>query len=214
MTKQIITVKETISLVDRIDMTNLMVAYQFSIDSTGTETYTPYYRVIGELIGFIDNFVSGITFEKDEDRFEVVSADVELMIAHQMFCGDNTQYKEIVKDVNAMVEFKKAQLLQSQKPLNIEVTTISKFDDAIVKFAETLENVVTTLPQLMGSDKLKLFMEQINKIKSPSEDKIIKAVLNNNRKGRLLGFLDKKKKKIEDTTPVEDVNVESPAEVK
>jgi len=194
MTKQTITVKETISLVDRIDMTNLMVAYQFSTDSDGTETYTPYYRVIGELIGFIDNFVEGITFEKDEDRFEVVSADVELMIAHQMFCEDNTQYKEIVTDVNAMVEFKKAQMLQSQKPINIEVTTISKFDDAIVKFAETLEKIVTELPKNFNTKSIQPFMDKINAISNPDMEDVVKAIVKENKKGRFLDHLKPKKK--------------------
>jgi len=194
MTKQTITVKETISLVDRIDMTNLMVAYQFSTDSDGTETYAPYYRVIGELIGFIDNFVEGITFEKDEDRFEVVSADVELMIAHQMFCEDNTQYKEIVTDVNAMVEFKKAQMLQSQKPINIEVTTISKFDDAIVKFAETLEKIVTELPKNFNTKSIQPFMDKINAISNPDMEDVVKAIVKENKKGRFLDHLKPKKK--------------------
>ena len=194
MTKQTITVKETISLVDRIDMTNLMVAYQFSTDSDGTETYAPYYRVIGELIGFIDNFVEGITFEKDEDRFEVVSADVELMIAHQMFCEDNTQYKEIVTDVNAMVEFKKAQMLQSQKPINIEVTTISKFDDAIVKFAETLEKIVTELPKNFNTKSIQPFMDKINAISNPDMKDVVKAIVKENKKGRFLDHLKPKKK--------------------
>lgn len=111
---------------------------------------------------------------------------------------DKEQLNGMLDAIDSSIDFRKQQLLQRQS--NIQVTTVSKFDDAIVNFATTLSNVVEKLPSVMNMKEMQPFMENIAKLKNVDEKTIVREIVKNGRKNKLMGFLPKNKSKVNNKT--------------
>jgi len=195
-----ITIKSIISLSERVAMTTAISNSYFSPnDETGEIEYVPYYRLISEILSFVDYYVEGVSFDKIDRKYDLVSSNEILVSAFDTFKSGNTQFQDILSDVKDIVEFKKQQLLQK----SINVTTVSVLDEPIINFINTLSSVVETLPKTMDLKSLQPFIDKVGQMKNLDETKLANAVVKANSKGiiNFLGHLKAKKnvKKVDKT---------------
>lgn len=143
MIKNKVKVIKNISLEERVLMINSIVDAHFDEDETGKLEYSPLFVEISKVVNFIGHFVIGVTFEENESMYDAVVNDKQLM---RIYRRSNKCFKEILKKVDEIVEYKKAKLIHSS-PLDELLGEITK----IVKETNeslNLKDMATLLPEL------------------------------------------------------------------
>lgn len=128
MTKEFARIKNTLSMNDRILMPQELLKGHFTTDETGTVRYTPYYSDMMLISVFFLHCIEGLAFDTDENIYETVIQDRELMkLYDEFFSWDKDSiltcpYREtllqmygILSDVEKMVEYRKQQLIHEKE---------------------------------------------------------------------------------------------------
>lgn len=176
MIKDNVKVKELLSEADKINMTNFLCEGYFFTADDGSILYTPYLREINWRTAFFLYAVEGLTFEaqKDEDgniitdgsgetsiesAYDCSVSDDELdALYKKVFTGRSKTYETlksqlsiIENDVLDMVDFKKQQIIHTQKDTLTEyLNVISEKMSSIDFNAINAENKTKAAP---GPDK-------------------------------------------------------------
>ena len=149
MKKNNVKIKGSLSLSDRIAITNIVANNHFSENEvTGEIDYTPYFRELSFINSFAEYVLDGVEFDEEDDIYESVISDIELNDLYDDWTG-TFEYIHICNYVNDMVEFKKQQLIHSKKSsldslLNTIADVVKKMDESL-----NMNDISALLPKLV-----------------------------------------------------------------
>lgn len=148
MIKNDVKIKKSLSLSDRIAITNIVVDNHFSENEvTGETNYIPYFRELSFINSFAEYVLDGVVFDEDNNIYESVIGDNELRDLYNDWTG-TFDYIQISTDVDVMVEFKKQQLIHNKKSsldnlLNTITDVVKKMDESL-----NMNDVSALIPKL------------------------------------------------------------------
>lgn len=141
MIKENVKIKEYINMEEKVVITNHLVDSYFTEKSDGTINYTPYMVDVALVTAFFLYCVEGIEFDKEENVYNSVISDEELMNMYTTTLSvklDDDEHpnvklvreiNSIMRDVADMVEFKKQQIIHNNSIVNeklIEILNMQK----------------------------------------------------------------------------------------
>ena len=171
MTKNKVKFTRTLTLSSKISITNEITETYFQLnDSTNKVEYTPYYKELVELLAYIDYFTTGIGFDKDETRYDSVLADKRLMARYKRFRLFNKAFKEVLKDVDKMVEFRKLQLANT-----------SSLDSLF----EEVTKIISTMGETFNFKDLQSILPELAKLGKTgiNQDDLVNLIIKNQPQG-------------------------------
>lgn len=159
MIKNNVQLKETLSVMDKINYINFLVDGYFDVDDDGDINYTPYFREINDISAFFSYCVTGLEFETITDRngnktlesvYQTVIKDKELMNLYSLAFASyiqnplKIQLEEINSIVMDIVEFEKQKIIHAKRD------SLAELVDLIAEKLETtnLEEVIGKLQKL------------------------------------------------------------------
>lgn len=142
MIKNNVKIKKNLSLSEKISIINLVVDSYFTENVETKEIeYTPWYKEIGLVSAFGIYVLEGVTFDEDESIYDLIIED------HTNAYEDNLyrryllwleDIEDILNDIEDVVEFRKAKLLQPKSELDEMFKSLNKV-------LETLNSKATEL---------------------------------------------------------------------
>lgn len=136
MVKKDVKIKEYINIEEKAIITNHLVDSYFVERLDGTIGYTPYMVDVALVTAFFLYCVEGIKFDEEENIYNTVVSDKELMDLYTTTLSvqlDNDEHpnikivreiNSIMRDVVDMVEFRKQQIVHSNSGLNDKLAEI------------------------------------------------------------------------------------------
>ena len=153
MIKKDVKIKEYISIDEKVIITNHLVDSYFTEGPDDTVEYTPYMVDVALVTAFFLYCVKGIEFDEEENVYNSVISDEELMNLYTTTLSvkledDNHPNIRIVREINAimrdvadMVEFKKQQLIHNNPILISKLYEVFEVQEEIDKLRlEIAEN--------------------------------------------------------------------------
>ena len=192
MKKTEVTIKEMITLPEKVNMINEIVAGYFTQDDNGAVYYTPYFKDMYYLITFFKYAVTGIEFEEGEDIYKAVVSDRQLMQIYERWYSHTyakhlteltKQIDEVISYVEDMVDFRKKLLLKEsglveQKLLQLinteienkqmEQNTIARMDSWMEKQEKLVEYNIKCA-ELLPPEKTAEILEGMTKVNFDTE---------------------------------------------
>lgn len=136
-------IKNTITMADKINTIERIVSCCFS-----NGKYTPYHREAGTIIAIVENFIDGITFEKDESVLLSYYEDQELQqLVENVLKGyvdDDIDMEYINNMVDDKLDFVKQMAIHSLP----ELDPIIDAANAVVEAASAIINSLDVLSKL------------------------------------------------------------------
>lgn len=141
MVKKDVKVKEYINIEEKVIITNHLIDSYFVKSLDGIIEYTPYMADVALVTAFFLYCINGIEFDEEENIYNSVIADEELMDMYTTTLSvklddDNhpnikliREINSIMRDVADMVEFRKQQIIHDNSILNdklIEILDMQK----------------------------------------------------------------------------------------
>lgn len=78
MIKNEVRIKENISLTDRIQAIERIVASYFTENDEGEVQYTPYFLKLSQILSIVFHFIEGVEFDDSEDIYDIAMNDHEI----------------------------------------------------------------------------------------------------------------------------------------
>lgn len=153
MKKDNVRIKENISFVDKVNVIKEIVASYFVAGN-----YTPYYRERATVIAIVNNFIEGIEFETEEEVYDSVCEDIEIMEIVEKF--KTTHHMCMInKNVDDIVEFEKQRIIHGSSDL-----------ETIAEFCKMISNVLSNFSNLrldlITPEAIEVGKEFVNKMKN------------------------------------------------
>lgn len=153
MKKNNVRIKENISFVDKVNVIKEIVASYFVAGN-----YTPYYRERATVIAIVNNFIEGIEFETEEEVYDSVCEDIEIMEIVEKF--KTTHHMCMInKNVDDIVEFEKQRIIHGSSDL-----------ETIAEFCKMISNVLSNFSNLrldlITPEAIEVGKEFVNKMKN------------------------------------------------
>lgn len=153
MKKDNVRIKENISFVDKVNVIKEIVASYFVAGN-----YTPYYRERATVIAIVNNFIEGIEFETEEEVYDSVCEDIEIMEIVEKF--KTTHHMCMInKNVDDIVEFEKQRIIHGSSDL-----------ETIAEFCKMISNVLSIFSNLrldlITPEAIEVGKEFVNKMKN------------------------------------------------
>lgn len=153
MKKDNVRIKENISFVDKVNVIKEIVASYFVAGN-----YTPYYRERATVIAIVNNFIEGIEFETEEEVYDSVCEDIEIMEIVEKF--KTTHHMCMInKNVDDIVEFEKQRIIHDSSDL-----------ETIAEFCKMISNVLSNFSNLrldlITPEAIEVGKEFVNKMKN------------------------------------------------
>ena len=153
MKKDNVRIKENISFVDKVNVIKEIVASYFVAGN-----YTPYYRERATVIAIVNNFIEGIVFENEEEDYDSVCEDIEIMEIVEKF--KTTHHMCMInKNVDDIVEFEKQRIIHGSSDL-----------ETIAEFCKMISNVLSNFSNLrldlITPEAIEVGKEFVNKMKN------------------------------------------------
>lgn len=153
MKKDNVRIKENISFVDKVNVIKEIVASYFVAGN-----YTPYYRERATVIAIVNNFIEGIEFETEEEVYDSVCEDIEIMKIVEKF--KTTHHMCMInKNVDDIVEFEKQRIIHGSSDL-----------ETIAEFCKMISNVLSNFSNLrldlITPEAIEVGKEFVNKMKN------------------------------------------------
>lgn len=153
MKKDNVRIKENISFVDKVNVIKEIVASYFVAGN-----YTPYYRERATVIAIVNNFIEGIEFETEEEVYDSVCEDIEIMEIVEKF--KTTHHMCMInKNVDDIVEFEKQRIIHGSSDL-----------ETIAEFCKMISNVLSNFSNLrldlITPEAIEVGKELVNKMKN------------------------------------------------
>ena len=129
-------IKKSLSLSDRIAITNIVVNSHFTEnETTGEIDYLPYFRELSFVTSFAEIVLEGVEFDENDNIYESIIGDSELNVLYEDWTG-TFEYIHICNDVNDMVEFKRQQMIHNKKSsldnlLDAITDVVKKMDESL-----------------------------------------------------------------------------------
>jgi hypothetical protein len=151
--KDNVRIKENISFVDKVNVIKEIVASYFVAGN-----YTPYYRERATVIAIVNNFIEGIEFETEEEVYDSVCEDIEIMEIVEKF--KTTHHMCMInKNVDDIVEFEKQRIIHGSSDL-----------ETIAEFCKMISNVLSNFSNLrldlITPEAIEVGKEFVNKMKN------------------------------------------------
>lgn len=177
MEKRNLKIKENITLIDKITAIESIVDCYFTYNKELNEiTYTPYYGEMANVVAIVKNFIEGVYFEEDENDFDVIASDEEVMnLVGRFFYNaeiakienqENEQYinifNDVMRNVYDIVEFKKNKLIHKNEELEEHMSQLTLFFES---FSETFDVITNSLKNFSKLDLKALSPELIETTK-------------------------------------------------
>ena len=120
--------------------------------------YTPYYRERATVIAIVNNFIEGIEFETEEEVYDSVCEDIEIMEIVEKF--KTTHHMCMInKNVDDIVEFEKQRIIHGSSDL-----------ETIAEFCKMISNVLSNFSNLrldlITPEAIEVGKEFVNKMKN------------------------------------------------
>lgn len=179
MTKTNLKVIDSITIEDKIDITNHLVNSYFTEKDDGTIAYTPYMIDSALIISFFLYCVEGIEFDEDDNVYEIVCNDPELLNLYTTtLSSDPNDSKNpsanlikmintIMNDVSDMVEFRKQQIIHNNPILNSKILDILDTQEQLENLR--LEIATNENKLLQQQIKQNSYSEEVLSYMSPEE---------------------------------------------
>lgn len=153
MKKDNVRIKENISFVDKVNVIKEIVASYFVAGN-----YTPYYRERATVIAIVNNFIEGIEFETEEEVYDSVCEDIEIMEIVEKF--KTTHHMCMInKNVDDIIEFEKQRIIHGSSDL-----------ETIAEFCKMISNVLSNFSNLrldlITPEAIEVGKEFVNKMKN------------------------------------------------
>lgn len=153
MKKDNVRIKENISFVDKVNVIKEIVISYFVAGN-----YTPYYRERATVIAIVNNFIEGIEFETEEEVYDSVCEDIEIMEIVEKF--KTTHHMCMInKNVDDIVEFEKQRIVHGSSDL-----------ETIAEFCKMISNVLSNFSNLrldlITPEAIEVGKEFVNKMKN------------------------------------------------
>lgn len=153
MKKDNVRIKENISFVDKVNVIKEIVISYFVAGN-----YTPYYRERATVIAIVNNFIEGIEFETEEEVYDSVCEDIEIMEIVEKF--KTTHHMCMInKNVDDIVEFEKQRIIHGSSDL-----------ETIAEFCKMISNVLSNFSNLrldlITPEAIEVGKEFVNKMKN------------------------------------------------
>ena len=153
MKKDNVRIKENISFVDKVNVIKEIVASYFVAGN-----YTPYYRERATVIAIVNNFIEGIEFETEEEVYDSVCEDIEIMEIVEKY--KTTHHMCMInKNVDDIVEFEKQRIIHGSSDL-----------ETIAEFCKMISNVLSNFSNLrldlITPEAIEVGKEFVNKMKN------------------------------------------------
>lgn len=151
--KDNVRIKENISFVDKVNVIKEIVISYFVAGN-----YTPYYRERATVIAIVNNFIEGIEFETEEEVYDSVCEDIEIMEIVEKF--KTTHHMCMInKNVDDIVEFEKQRIVHGSSDL-----------ETIAEFCKMISNVLSNFSNLrldlITPEAIEVGKEFVNKMKN------------------------------------------------
>lgn len=135
MKKENIKIKEKISVIEKIEAIKEISDAYFIKNENQESEYTPYFGNMAKLLAFIKYYIEGVIFDDEENLYESITNDNDLMNIYCDATSGNSDFIDILSNVDSIVEFEKSKVLY--KSINIK----SKFDN----LAEPLSSIFLSI---------------------------------------------------------------------
>lgn len=189
MTKTNLKVKESLSMEEKVIITNYLADSYFMEKDDGTIVYTPYMVDSALVIAFFLYCVDGIEFDEDDEIYEIVCNDSELLDVYTTTLSINPDDSEnpsanlvriinaIMNDVLDMVEFRKQQIIHNNPVQTNKILEILNVQAQLEKLKlEIAENENKVLQQQIKQNS---YSEEVLSYMTPEETaKLNKKMLN------------------------------------
>lgn len=159
MVKNNMKIKDNITIDDKVNAAERIVDYFF----VGGE-YTPYYSEVGETVAIIENFIEGIKFDEDDDKYKLAIEDEELNVLIGIFYLEPylempNEGKRCAQVMNYVMNcvFEKVKF---QKDLMIAQSSTSAVEDKLIEILER-ENQ-RLIKEIDATDMIADFVQNIN----------------------------------------------------
>jgi len=155
MKKDNLVMKETLTVRERAAMTmDIVDSYFNKNEETGEVVYTPYFRDMAELIAFVTYFIEGISFDENENLYEAIMNDDDVMYFYHEYLNMHVLRDKINNDVYDIVEFKKQQIIHNNKSsldslLDTINEVVKKLDDSL-----NIKEIMPLIPKLTSMKDL------------------------------------------------------------
>lgn len=157
MKKDIVKIKDNISIVDEITAIKSIVDYYFTDGE-----YTPYFAEIAKITVIAENFLDGVEFDKNDYVYECVLQNEDLYKCVNKFLSASVSKSDakylncmerIMKQVEDIVEFKKQKLIHSSDTIK-----------AIGDLCDSITTVLNNIAEMNSPKNIQIakdFMEEI-----------------------------------------------------
>lgn len=165
MVKNEVKVKEKISLALRSLITDTIADGCFTYDESGEVKYVPYFKEMATVIAFATYILEGVEFDKDENIYETVMNDKELVVIYREWTHSGI-YNMIKNDVDDIIEFKKQQLLRQNDTVAKYVTELLQLQIEVQKLQKQVlqqQEKIYSEYSKEDIDKLNATLEEMNK---------------------------------------------------
>ncbi len=152
MKKENIKIKEKLTIFEKIEAIKEISNSYFVKDENQEIEYTPYFGSMATILAFIKYYVEGITFDDNENLYESIVNDENLMSMYYEASSNNVDFIDILKNVETIIEFEKNKILY--KSINIT----SKFDS----LSDPLSLVFSTLNKKIEELNLNEIIDNTN----------------------------------------------------
>ena len=179
MTKTNVKVKESLTMEERVVITNHLVDSYFTEKDDGTVIYTPYMVDSALIIAFFLYCVDGIEFDDDDKIYEIVCNDPELLDTYTTTLSTNPDdsdnpcvnlirvIKTIMNDVTDIVGFRKQQIIHNNHILNNKILEILNMQEQLERLKlEIAENENKVLQQQIKQNS---YSEEVLSYMTPEE---------------------------------------------
>ena len=180
MNKKDVKIKDNITLADKIGVINKIVDYMFMEDKNiknGYLNYVHYFYNMATITLIATNLIDGIEFEEDDDIYEIVNSDEELLDVVNRFKNSPDGFF-IEEEVKELLDFRKQEVLNNNASifnhiLNDENSIENKVKEILDKeskriIAETKALQSAELLSRAQKEQVE-YMNKVNEYMTPEE---------------------------------------------
>ena len=163
-----LSIKQPITLAEKIDVINTMVSYVIDREKNGSLRYTPYCRYCGLVTGIARFCLEGVLWEEGDDLYSLSQQEPRLRSLIQEFMENRQEEMEFIQtNASAVIEYRKQELLYRNPLLDRKLGEIlekeAELHQALIRAARQQEEL------LSQQSRQNAYNEEVMKLMTPQE---------------------------------------------
>lgn len=163
-----LSIKQPITLAEKIDVINTMVSYVIDREKNGSLRYTPYCRYCGLVAGIARFCLEGVLWEEGDDLYSLSQQEPRLRSLIQEFMENRQEEMEFIQtNASAVIEYRKQELLYRNPLLDRKLGEIlekeAELHQALIRAARQQEEL------LSQQSRQNAYNEEVMKLMTPQE---------------------------------------------